>query len=987
MLPVPQHAPGDTYKAFRFTKVFPVEELQAVLYELEDAETGASVMHIASDDRENLFCISFPTLPTDSSGVAHILEHTVLCGSEKFPVKDPFFSMRRRSLHTFMNALTGSDFTCYPAASQVKKDFYNLLSVYADAVLHPNLKELSFKQEGCRLEFDIPDDPTTPLLFKGVVFNEMKGNLSSPECRLRHAIMHELTPDLTYAHNVGGEPVAIRCLTHGELRAFHETFYHPSHALFFFYGSFPLLPHLDFLRDRVLVGYAKRDRIPPIPDQPRFGKPRAVEVAYPLGDKETQGKTFIAFSWLTASAEHSEELLALSVIDAVLMEHDASPLKAALLESKKCARVSGQLDAEVREVPYIIVCRGTDPEEADSLEAIVFETLRKLVREGIDCDLLDAAIHGLEFERLEITSDFGPFGLTLFVRAAIAKQYGCAPEETLTVREQFRNLREKSRNPDYFTGLIKRFFLDNPHFVRLIMKPSEALETEEAREEKQALATIRKALSEEEEGDLVRRAQELKAYQDLPEKEALEVLPKVTLADVPKEAVSFPLRKHSPANFSLYHHACHTNHIVYADLFFPVPALSMEELPYVKLLITLLPQLGTGARGYKENLEYISRYLGDFGASIHLIPDPDHLEKPLKPLFSLYGKALTRHVDKLFSLLKEGASSLRLDEGERIKNLILQIRTAGQNNLSRNALSYATCQALSGYRSGPYILQKWHGIDYFNFIKRLARDIDTGLPDLLKRLRALCSRLLHLNDPTLVIGSDVKQFDTISKEGYYGLGEPATRPYEAWQPLTPTEMPPSQGRFISTPVAFSAWGFDTPYTFAHSNARALSVLPYLLENTSLHRRIREQGGAYGSGACYGALQGTFHFYGYRDPHIAATYEAFSDGVRQIVEGRFDEKELEEAKLGLMQSLDTPVLPGRRALTAYLEMREGYTRERRQALREGALALTREEVRRVADTVLYSQTDRAVAVTVAGRSLIEREKGKLPFPLEVSPLEE
>src|SRR3990167_5771332 len=224
---------GDKYRNFTFTKALPIEELQSILYELVHEPTGAQVMHIANDDSENLFCLSFQTLPTNSNGVAHILEHTVLCGSKKFPVKDPFFAMNRRSLNTFMNAMTGSDFTCYPASSQVEKDFYNLLEVYLDAVFFPELKELSFLQEGHRLEFENPNDPTTPLVYRGIVFNEMKGSLSSPETRLWHAIMKSLTPELPYAYNSGGSPDEIPSLTYEALKVFHQKYYHPSHCLFY----------------------------------------------------------------------------------------------------------------------------------------------------------------------------------------------------------------------------------------------------------------------------------------------------------------------------------------------------------------------------------------------------------------------------------------------------------------------------------------------------------------------------------------------------------------------------------------------------------------------------------------------------------------------------------------------------------------------------------------------------------------------------------
>ena len=287
---------GDQVGTFTAVKISPIDELKATLYELEHGPTGAQVMHIDCNDIENLFCISFQTLPKDSTGTAHILEHTVLCGSKKYPVKDPFFSMTRRSLNTFMNAMTGADFTCYPAASQVKQDFYNLLEVYLDAVFFPNLKKLSFLQEGHRLEFQKPKDLDSPLVYKGIVFNEMKGAMSAPEARLWNSLMENLTPNLPYAYNSGGDPKDIPKLTYQELKDFHKTFYHPSQALFFFYGNMPLKAHLDFIEKNALKSFVKKPPLAPILKQNRFSSPKSYRTLYPLDEKKSDKKRHRAFA-------------------------------------------------------------------------------------------------------------------------------------------------------------------------------------------------------------------------------------------------------------------------------------------------------------------------------------------------------------------------------------------------------------------------------------------------------------------------------------------------------------------------------------------------------------------------------------------------------------------------------------------------------------------------------------------------------------------
>ncbi|MBA2727468.1 MAG: insulinase family protein, partial [Parachlamydiaceae bacterium] len=364
---------GYRYKDFVVTSSVEIHELQCHLYELVHLPTSAQIMYIANDDPENLFCLSFQTLPDNSDGVAHILEHTVLCGSKKFPVKDPFFGMTRRSLNTFMNALTGADFTCYPAASQIPKDFYNLLDVYLDAVFHPNLNLFSFLQEGHRLEFAQPDDPSSPLEFKGVVYNEMKGAMASATSRLHEILNEALFPDITYGYNSGGEPTEIPSLTYEKLKEFHKKFYHPSRCLFFFYGNFPLEDHLDFIDQHTLQHTVKFLPLPQLPLQPRFTIPKIIEAKYPIApDEDTEYKTLIGFSWLTCHILNQKELLALSILEALLLDTDASPLKKSLLKSGLCKQVSSYMDTDLSEIPFTIILRGCDAESAPIIKEHIY---------------------------------------------------------------------------------------------------------------------------------------------------------------------------------------------------------------------------------------------------------------------------------------------------------------------------------------------------------------------------------------------------------------------------------------------------------------------------------------------------------------------------------------------------------------------------------------------------------------------------------------
>ncbi|WP_194847101.1 insulinase family protein [Candidatus Neptunochlamydia vexilliferae] len=962
----PKHKIGDTHRDFTFTKVTPIEELQMVLYELEHGPSGARVVHLEADDPENLFCLSLQTLPSDSTGVAHILEHIVLCGSKKFPVKDPFFAMTRRSLNTFMNAMTGADFTCYPAASQVEKDFYNLLEVYLDAVFAPELKEMSFLQEGHRFEFD-PD-----LIFKGVVYNEMKGSLSNPETRLWQEITKYLTPDLTYAFNSGGDPKDIPSLTYEGLKEFHATHYHPSRSIFFFYGNLPLKKHLDFIQKHALKGVEKLPPLEGVPKQQRFAAPIQKVGTYPA---ET-GQDFVSFSWLTTELENQEEALALAVLDSILMETDASPLKDSLIKSGLCTQADGYLDTDMREIPYIIICRGCESGSTEKLQEVLLKTLEEIAEKGIKEELVDAAIHQLEFSRLEITGDYGPFGLTLFMRSILPMQHGCFPEDALTIHSHFKKLLIQVKDPDYLPGLIRKYLLKNPHFLTFTFSPDSGLEKREQDEEKKRLNKIEEALTEKEKETIVKQTAELEKFQAKSESQSLECLPKITLVDVPKEIPHFPLHREQIDQLTVFHHECFTNHIAYGHLAFDLPQIAKEDLPYLQLFLSILPELGAGERNYRKNLDYINAYLGDFGTFLNLYPQVTD-SHTLAPVFGFKGKTLSRNLDKLFDLFKTVCRAPDLTDKGRIKDLILQIHTSLENRLNRSAMSYAIQRAVSPFSQASYVGEHLHGITYFQWIRNLAQKIDKKLPALIEKLKEIKSLLFHLTAPQLILSCDHDQYHTLSKEGFYGLSDfPTNKPYRPWEGLTLPLSAPSEAYPISSPVAFSAMGIASA-TLTSPHASGLSISTELMQNTFLHTKVREQGGAYGAGASYNPITGNYYMSAYRDPHIGLTFEAFEEGIARMAAGKFTDRELFEAKLGIIQDYDTPISPGSRAISSYAHFREGYTKEMRQEMRDHLLITSKDEVKKAVSEHLDPSS--AVKVTFAGAPLIENEGTGLTKP--------
>lgn len=972
------------YKSFLVTKALDIPELQCRLIELVHEPSGALIMHIANDDPENLFCLSFRTLPESSNGVAHVLEHTVLCGSDKYPVRDPFFAMNRRSLNTFMNALTGADFTCYPAASQVEQDFYNLLEVYLDSVFHPLLQELSFSQEGCRLEFSDPLDPTSPLEFKGVVFNEMKGSLASPTTRLIETLNATLFPNSPYGYNSGGDPSQIPNLSYEELLYFHKNYYHPSRCLFFFYGNLPLKKHLDFISHKLLKNVQKMPPLPPIPKQQRFLKPVYKESFYPISaDEIAEDKTIIAYAWLTCHILDQISLLALSVLDIALMDNDASPLKLELLRSGLCKQANSLMDSEVAEIPYGIVIKGCKAEDAQAIEEVIFNTLKRIAQEGLSQKLIDSALHQLELYRSEITGDSAPFGLSLFSRAALLRQHGGQAEDGLRIHSLFEELRTKFiESPRFLSELIIRHFLTNNHYVRLVLNPSTELATEELTKEAERLQAIRKSLTLPAVEQIIERSKALEKLQEEEDEIKHSLLPKISLDDVPKEARTLPLSQVHSGLLEVFHHNVFTNNIVYADLVFPVADIREEDLWLVRLFSMLLPQVGSGLRQYQETLEYQQENTGGIGSLImlnHQAQDGNQF----MPSFHLRGRAMYHKAEKFFSLLFDMATAPNFTDRKRLKELILKHYTNLQSSFVSNALKYAMNLSASGVSVAGKIHQAWYGLDYLMQIKKIASNFDELSDSLINDLERIKGHLLCTKNPNVVLACDQTELTRYLEDGFQGLSDLPGQAFTPWKGAYKLSPLANQGRIISSQVSFTS-KVCSSISYSHPAAAAITLAAFLFDNVILHKRIREQGGAYGAGSVANIMAGTFSFYSYRDPNITSTVQAFDEAIQAIQTHDFDESDLEEAKREMIQNLDSPIAPGSRAEVAYSWFREGKTHEMRQAFRDAILQASCTDIVRAVEQHLATPFKEAKCVTFGPKELLEKENAKL-ISLSLPPL--
>jgi len=563
----PAGAPSEVHEAFDWLRSERIESLNLVVEEYRHRVTGAAHYHLAADNSENVFLVALRTVPEDSSGVAHILEHTVLCGSEHYPVRDPFFMMIRRSLNTFMNAFTSSDWTAYPFASQNRKDFNNLMDVYLDAVFFARLHELDFAQEGHRLEFAEPHNPASELLFKGVVFNEMKGAMSSAVNTLWQTLTRYLFPTTTYHHNSGGDPEHITDLSYQALREFYRTHYHPSNAVFMSYGDIPAAQHQARMHDKALRDFEHLDVHISVPDEKRYHAPVRIQESYAFDEKtEAANKTHIVLGWLLGNTTNLKEQLEAHLLEGVLLDDSASPLRHALETSELGSAPSPLcgLEASNREMSFVCGLEGSSAENADALEALVLGVLQEVADKGIPKDRVEAVLHQLELSQREISGDGYPYGLQLILSGLSCAIHRGDPMALLNLDPVLEELRSNVQDPDYVCTLVRERLLENMHRVRLTMVPDKKLSERRKLAEKRRLEKLKAGFDEQQKQSIVQQAEALLERQK--QVDDPDMLPKVGLQDVPAEmriatGDTFSIGGR-PANF----YAQGTNGLIYQQL-------------------------------------------------------------------------------------------------------------------------------------------------------------------------------------------------------------------------------------------------------------------------------------------------------------------------------------------------------------------------------------------------------------------------------------
>lgn len=994
---MPNHFAADLtlHPAFELIEHRHIEALSIDVLISQHVKTGAMHYHLAHPSDENAFLVGFRTQPMDSKGEAHVLEHVALCGSEKFPVRDPFFSMIKRSLNTFMNAMTAADWTAYPYATQNKNDYFNLLDVYLDAAFFPNIHPLDFAQEGIRVELDEEDKPQ----FKGIVFNEMKGAMSGEIDQLYQAVVHHLFPTTTYHYNSGGNPADIPDLTHTELVDFHQSHYHPSNSVIMSFGNIPIAETQIKIHDDALMRFETGKKHVSRPEV-RLSAPVIATDTY-TAEEAGENQTHHVIAWLLPTITDPKHRLALRLLEGVLIEHAGSPLRA-YLDSHPLGKSPSPLlglDDSHYEMVFYTGLRGSEAQHAEAVEQGILDLLKDVASKPIDDETIETILHQIEIDQRHIGGDSMPYGLNLLLEGFSTAIHDGNPIDVWEVDEHLAWLREQVVDEQWLPNLIKTHLLDNNHRVRVTLTPDSEKSARLAAAEQVRLDTIAMDLTADDKDILHKQALDLAARQAAPDD--LSLLPKVGLEDVPTD-ISFKQGSKRSVTLSgqdstLFEYEAGTNGLYYYQVVVPLtdainpanasklPANDVINHPLLPIYLSLLSELGTDSMDAYQMQAKQAAHSSGVTARVSQRTTIDD-SQAISSYFVMATRALNRK-EQAIELLEEVMEHSVFTEHDRIKEILQQRQASWQSRLSSAGHAYALQTASRGMSRQAQLEYVRSGLPALNALKDFlshATNDDTKWDELATALMALHQRLLSLPKHAIIV-CEAEQTERLSQlivnSWTTNNRSNNTSKSEAIAPLTDANVPSEFTELaldsaldgetdrtqalesnpivedlawlVATNVYHNATAYSVPAA-DHPDTAALMVLAPYLRNGYLHSAIRERGGAYGGGAGYDANACAFKFFSYRDPYCAETFEHFDASIEWLLNEPQTDEQLEEAILGIISGMDKPGSPAGEAIKACFANLHHRGEAWQRKMRSAILEVTIEDLQRVAKQYLQGQ---------------------------------
>ncbi|KAL9174142.1 hypothetical protein ABFS82_02G032700 [Erythranthe guttata] len=965
-------ADDDVAEKLGFEKVSEefIEECKsrAVLY--KHKKTGAEIMSVSNDDENKVFGIVLRTPPKDSTGIPHILEHSVLCGSRKYPLKEPFVELLKGSLHTFLNAFTYPDRTCYPVASTNTKDFYNLVDVYLDAVFFPKCVEdiKTFQQEGWHYELN---DPSEDITYKGVVFNEMKGVYSQPDSILGRASQQALSPDNTYGVDSGGDPQVIPKLTFEEFKEFHRKYYHPSNSRIWFYGDDDANERLRILSDMFEANSAPEESR--VDYQKLFSKPVRIVEKYPAAEGvDLKKKHMVCLNWLLSETPLDLETeLALGFLDHLMMGTPASPLRKILLESGLGeAIVGGGIEDELLQPQFGVGLKGVSDDDIQKVEELIMTTLKKMAEEGFNSDAVEASMNTIEFSLRENNTGSFPRGLALMLRSMGKWIYDMDPFEPLKYQGPLKELKARiaeEGSKAVFAPLIEKFILNNQHRVTIEMQPDSEMASRDEATEKENLEKLKASLTVEDLAELARATHELKLKQETPDPpEALKCVPSLSLQDIPKNPIHIPTEVGEINGTKVLQHDLFTNDVLYAEVVFKMSSLKQELLPLVPLFCQSLLEMGTKDLDFVQLNQLIGRKTG--GISVYPFTSSVRgKEDPCSHIIAR-GKSMSGRAEDLFNLFNRVLQDVQLTDQKRFKQFVSQSKARMENRLRGSGHGIAAARMDAKLNVAGWISEQMGGISYLEFLQDLEKKVDDDWLGISSSLEEIRNTLISKNDCIINLTADGKNLKNTEKYVSKFLDMlPNTSPvaspsWNARLPLTNEAIVvPTQVNYVGKAANL----FETGYQLKGS----AYVISKYLNNSWLWDRVRVSGGAYGGFCDFDTHSGVFSFLSYRDPNLLKTLDIYDGTSNFLRELEMDNDALTKAIIGTIGDVDSYQLPDAKGYSSLSRYLLGVTEEDRQVRREEILSTRLEDFKEFAD-VVEAVKDKGVVVAVASPDDVE-----------------
>lgn len=915
-----------------------IEDLNSEGCLLKHKKTGARVTLLLNDDENKVFYIGFRTPPTDSTGVAHILEHSVLCGSEHFPVKDPFIELAKGSLNTFLNAMTYPDKTVYPVASCNHKDFKNLVHVYLDAVFYPNIyrEEKIFRQEGWHYELERPEEELT---INGVVYNEMKGAFSSPDDVVEREIMNSLYPDITYGLESGGDPDVIPELTYEDFLSFHKKFYHPSNSYLYLYGNLDALEYLEYLDKEYLGSFESLQVDSEVERQEAFKAPRNIRRQYSVMEGETvEGNYYLTYNVSMGSSLDRELYAAMDILDYVLCSAPGAAVKQALIDKGIGKDVYTTLENGIGQPYFSIIAKNANEDQLKDFVVTIEETLKEQVRKGLNKKALLAAINYFEFKYRE--ADYGsyPRGLILGLQALDSWLYDeTKPFLHIEANETYGKLKA-SIDQGYFEGLIKTYLLDNQHKTILVVEPVPGLTTRKDQALAEKLKAYKASLTGEQIRQIVDQTHGLLAYQEEEDSpEALATIPLLKREDMKKEAAPYVNEVKKAGKTTLLYHNVFTNGIGYLNLVFDLKRVPERLLPYVGILKSALTMVSTKNFGYGELFNEINIHTGGIQTVVNTYTSAENM-KEYKATLEIHAKVLYEKRDKALELMKEILLTSDFEDTKRLYEIICEAKSRMQASMTGAGHSTALIRTLAYFSPTAVFSEKISGIPQYRLLEELEKNFDEKKQQLTADLKELICYIFRpenlLVDYTATpeglkgLSEEIEKLvpdlitSELREEGFMLKAEKKNEGF----------MTAGQVQYVCRAGNFADKGL--PYT------GALKVLKVMMGYDYLWNQVRVKGGAYGC-MCGFYKNGDGYFVSYRDPNLQKTIEVYENAAQYIRNAKLDERMVTQFIIGAISELDMPMTPAIKGLYSMGGYLTGLSMERVQKEREELLSTTRE----------------------------------------------